>query len=424
MQLRPGTKPLSSLVTALLSLKNDADLWPVTKARELLSELKLPTSECRYDGLQRSICLVPDVQHSPIIVFVDQFEEVYSPRNDVEERHIFINNLLIAASDPSKHVLVVLTLRSDFLREVQQDRLRSGMTLSELFSTQGFLVPAMTLENLRDAIVKPGERAGYRIEKATVALLIEHTKGREGALPLLQFSLEKIWAGLEIAKDPATTYQEIGGVGGALAMTAQDRYEMLTEVEKEVAQRIFIGLVQLGEGTRDTRRRVRVSSLIASSDMPKTVQRVTYHFSSSKARLLSIFNVNGDEVAEVTHEALFEHWQQLNEWLDSSRDDVRFKRRLESAAQYWDESNRPAGLLWQHPDLDLLHNYHKQFNQQMTVLELSFFKAAARRKALQSLIQWLGVSALAVLAVGATWLAVKSRLSEERALAHQFAGVV
>lgn len=45
----------------------------------------------------------------------------------------------------------------------------------------------MNSEELRQAIVKPAELAGYPLDTATIDLLVRNTEGREGALPLLQF---------------------------------------------------------------------------------------------------------------------------------------------------------------------------------------------------------------------------------------------
>jgi WD40 repeat protein len=73
---------------------------------------------------------------------------------------------------------------------------------------------------------------------------------------------------------------------------------------------------------------------------------------------------------------LFEHWQLLNDWLDSSRDDIRFKRRLEMAAQYWNEKGRPEGLLWRSPDLALLQAFCQRSSRDLTDLETDFWKAS------------------------------------------------
>ena len=69
---------------------------------------------------------------------------------------------------------------------------------------------------------------------------------------------------------------------------------------------------------------------------------------------MSLFEELGEDVAEVTHEALFSRWQRLNDWLDSSREDIRFQRRLKKATSRWEDAGRPYGLLWRSTDIDML----------------------------------------------------------------------
>ena len=215
--------------------------------------------------------------------------------------------------------------------------------------------------------------------------------------------------------------KDIGGVGGALAGEAQRVYDSLSQSEQEIARRLFLGLVQLGEGTRDTRRRASVASLMARSDEPMHFRRVIERFTDPGVRLMTVSAEGTEETAEVTHEALFEHWQELNEWLDGSRDDIRFQRRLDEAAKYWEAQKRPTGLLWRRPDIDLLRSYHKRFSQQMTGQQLDFFKATVRRETQQKVLQSMGVSALIALAAGMAWFGVRAGRAEQRALARQFA---
>jgi WD40 repeat protein/diadenosine tetraphosphatase ApaH/serine/threonine PP2A family protein phosphatase len=369
--LVPGVHPLESLA-AVLARAVKRDVAPVAKTREFKTELQQPNEEGDYDGLRRIASVLPSITTSPLIVLVDQFEEVYSLCEKEEERNTFIANLLCAAAERSRQVLVIVTLRSDFLGQTQQ-----YSQLNRLFSSQGFLVPAMNEDNLRVAIVKPAEQAGYTLDDATIRLLIEQTEGREGALPLLQFALTRIWEGLEAGITPAITLERIGGVGGALAGEAQRVYDELTQKQKDIARRLFLGVVQLGEGIRDTRRRAELNHLRAQQDNEADFRAVLNCFSAPGVRLITLAAIaEGMDTVEVTHEALFEHWQQLNIWLDESRDDIRFQRRLQDAAQYWDKQGCPNGLLWRPPDLDLLKSFHQRAGATMTPLELEFLKAS------------------------------------------------
>ncbi|MEM6840058.1 MAG: AAA family ATPase, partial [Cyanobacteria bacterium P01_C01_bin.120] len=417
--LVPGTHPVEALAGVLAKVATQ-DPMPVTKTREFTTELNLRTTAGLYDGMRRIADLMPQINDSPLVVLVDQFEEVYSLCKDPNERQAFIENLLCAASDATGNLSVVITLRSDFLGETQRHSLLNQV----IGSDQSVIVPAMTESELRRAIAEPAKQAEYPLDEATIDLLVKDTEGREGALPLLQFALAQIWEGLGDGKTPAATYKEMGGVGGALAGKAQAIYDQLPEAEQDMARRIFIGLVQLGEGTRDTRRRAAVKSLMASRDRPETLQQVLARFSSPVARLIALSSQGNQEIAEVTHEALFGHWQQLNNWLDSSRDDIRFKRRLEAAAQYWDGQGQPEGLLWRPPDLDLLQNFQQRAAQEMTQLETVFWQTSHRAEQRRKRNKQLVTAGLAIGLVlttssaGIAWrnarAANRSRLEAER----------
>ncbi|MEO1208754.1 MAG: hypothetical protein AAFX78_04345 [Cyanobacteria bacterium J06638_20] len=367
----PGSRPLEALAGVLAKAATD-DPLPVEKTEEFERILQKSTDTGEYEGLRRIADLMPNIRETPLVVLVDQFEEVYSLCRDLDQRQAFIGNLLHAANDPTGHVSVVITLRSDFWGETQRHQ-----ELNQIIGSDWSInVPAMTEEELRRAIAEPAKRAGHPLDEATIDLLVKDTEGREGALPLLQFALTRIWEGLSDGKTPAATYREIDGVGGALAGKAQDLYEKLSPPEQVIARRMFVSLVHLGEGTRDTRRRAKVETLATSQDDLATVKQVIRQFSSPGARLVSLANREGKETAEVTHEALFDHWQLLNDWLDANRDDIRFQRRLEAAADYWDAQGRPSGLLWRSPDLDLLRQFEQHSSADMARLSVAFFEAA------------------------------------------------
>jgi hypothetical protein len=311
------------------------DPTPVQKTREFVAELGIVTKAGEYDGLQRIASALPGIGAIPLIVLVDQFEEVYSLCKDAQERDAFIANLLYAVAEQSAYVSVILTMRSDLLGDTQKHP-----SLNRLFSSQGFLVPMMDENNLREAIAQPALQAGHPLDGAIVNLLVEQTEGREGALPLLQFALTQIWEGLKQGVAPAVTLEQIDGVGGALAGEAQRIYDSLNPTDQLLARRVFLGLVQLGEGAKDTRRRTEIKDFVSQQVSLAQVRQVIARFADPGARLITLAANEDSETAEVTHEALFDHWKALKTWLDSGRSDIRFQRRLEAAAKVWQENDR------------------------------------------------------------------------------------
>ena len=377
--LVPGTRPVEALATVLARIATN-DPSPVAKTQEFREALLRVTAadgsdgqkEDQYDGLRRIADALPNIAISPLIVLVDQLEEIYTLCKDATERTTFVENLLCAASDRSNRVSVIVTMRSDFLGETQK-----YPELNRLFSMQGFLAPVMNKTELREAISKPAELAGYSLDDKTIDRLVYQTVDREGALPLLQFALSQLWEGIEKGISPAVTLKELGGVGGALAKKAERVYLGLQPAQQIIARRIFSGLVELGEGTRDTRRRVAVERLVLKKDEPATVRQVLNKFTHPAMRLITCAATeDGTETAEVTHEALFDHWVRLQQWLEESRSDLRFQRRLEVAAADWDKMDRPEGKLWRSPDLDLLRQYYKHSHDDMPSLEMDFFTAS------------------------------------------------
>ncbi|GBE93195.1 pentapeptide repeat-containing protein [Nostoc cycadae] len=332
--LVPGSHPLESLA-AMLARVTTNDPTPVSKTREFAQELTQQNNHQEYDGLRRIADVFPDIAVSPLILLVDQFEEVYTLCKDKAERDAFVGNLLCAAAEPSKRVSVILTLRSDFLGETQQHP-----RLNKLFSEQGFLVPIMQPEDLEAAIVRPAAKAGYQLNSAVVQLLVEQTEGRE-ALPLLQFTLTRIWEGLQNDVDPAETLENIGGVGGALAEEAQRLYKSLNAEEQAIARRIFLALVQIGEGTKNTRRRAALSELIADEKEATTVRAIINRFAAPGVRFLATFSdEQSGEMIEVAHEAMIRNWGQLQEWLTECQENLRKKRKIEQAAEDWIDKDK------------------------------------------------------------------------------------
>ena len=396
----PGMRPLWMLAGMLARVADKESKFSDPQYND--GCLRQANEDGELDGLQRIADLLPRIDTSPLILVVDQFEEIYAPDVKERERTAFIDNLLVAAGDGSGRISAILTLRSDFLGQTQRHS-----NLNQAIAAQEITIPAMSVEELEEAIAKPAENAGRGLDAGTVAQLVNETVGREGALPLLQFALQQIWEGMGEGKEPARTLKEIGGVGGALANKAQQIYEGLGLQEREIARRVFQGLVQLGEGAKDTRRRAEVDKLRSRRDDPVLVKQTIDRFSAVSSRLITLSSTSeGVETAEVTHEALFDHWQQLNDWLDENRDDIRFQRRLDDAVSDWNEKGRPSGSLWRPPNLDLLREYRRRAGADMTELQEAFYKASngsERRRRIG--ISAIGVS-LVALAGATTWSAL------------------
>jgi formylglycine-generating enzyme required for sulfatase activity len=391
----PGNMPVYAMAGVLASMLT-GEVSPLAKADEFNEGLKKQNDKGEFDGLTRIAHIFPDIHFSPLIILVDQFEEIYASRCEVDERNCFIDNLLHAASDAAGYVSVIITLRSDFLGETQAHK-----ALNRAIAENGEIVSVMDTDELRRAIAKPAEKAGHPLDPLVIDMLIEQTKDREGALPLLQFALTQIWEGMADGELPTERLKKIGGVGGAVAKEAHRLFSKLKSQEQSIVRRAFLAMVNLGEGVKDTRRRVRLENLIGGAEEPSQVKKVLKTFSNRSARLVTFSGSKSEDSTisvEITHEILLEQWMDLKDWLSCGREDLRLQRRLEQASEHWKNENKPSGLLWRSPDLDLARKLYENQKDDFTALQKEFF-LASRRASNRRFIFSIVLTALIVLGV-------------------------
>ena len=419
----PHTEPIEALATVLARLATN-DAAPVAKSREFADELRRINEAKVPDGLRRITNILPGADRHPLILLVDQFEEVFTGASEAE-RSLFIETLLDAALDRSGRVSVVLTLRSDFLSATAR-----YPPLDAAIAACSELVPAMSEAELKEAISLPAARAAERsgipnpLDQGTIELLVGETIGRAGALPLLEFALHRIWEGLAHGTPAAHTLRELGGVGGALAAEADRLVDDLAKSGKEdLVRRAFLAMVQLGEGVEDTRRRTRLSEIVAAGETSDDVITILQRFARPGERLVTFASDRGETTLEVTHEQLIARWPKLQGWLRDWRDDERFRRRLAAAAKDWREGQ---GGLWGPTELELLRRWQERPGQAATPEQQDFVDASeaalrkqqqqTRRAARLTRIAALVFAVLAVAATGAGTLAWREEQRAERSL--------
>lgn len=378
--LVPGESPIGALSGVLAKLTQDDQTPAVVKKRSYEAELRKSASADRFDFLQDVAQMLPNIQTSPLVVVVDQFEEIYSLCKDADERQAFIENLLHAAESKTGYVTVVVTLRSDFLDETQRHPALNKMMGSAHYNP---VVQAMLPDELRRAIAQPAKQAGHPLDEATVELLAHDTAGRDGALPLLQFALTQIWEGLAEGKKSAETYREMGGVGGALAGRAQTIYDRLAPEEKDLARRLVLGLVQVNSDGQYTRRRVLIDNLLSANDEREHAQAVIDQLAASGTRLVTVSSdQQGEDLIEITHEALIRHWPLLQNWLTQNNELLVQSRRIEEAAAAWKVNECAKGYLLHGTPLINAQKYNQKQSEQLPLsrLALEYLRQSIRQR--------------------------------------------
>lgn len=294
-------------------------------------------------------------------VVVDQFEEAFTLCRDAGERTRFFD-LLLAAREPGSRVRVLITVRADFYAHCAEHR-----GLADALSRAGMLLGPMTADELREAVTKPAQAAGLLVERELTARIVEEVVDQPGGLPMLSHALLETWRRRKGRVLSVAAYEAAGGVRGAIAATAEEVYEQLTEDQARTSRRLLLRLVEPGLGTPDTRRPLTRADLAEWTDpeVPRVVDRLAH------ARLLTV----DEEGVQLAHEALITCWPRLSGWLEQDRERLRHHRRLAEAARAWLEHDRDPGGLYRGSRLTRAEELFGADDGSLTVPERAFLVA-------------------------------------------------
>jgi hypothetical protein len=316
-----------------------------------------------------------------ILLIADQFEEAFTLVEDEAVRHRFIDVLLAGLPDPapgaSLDISVIMTLRADFYGRALRHR-----PLADALQGHVENLGPMNREELQAAIVRPAANAKVSFEPGLVETLLDDVDSKPGSLPLLQFALREMWGRQEKAKITRKSYDDIGGVEGALAQRAEAIFAAMTNdganpQMEQAFQRLFTRLVTLGEGQEDTRRVVERREL--GDDVWSLAQRL-----AGEDNRLIVTNAPAfsRETAEVVHEALIRHWPKLVGWIDRDRAFQTWLRQIKSNVELWSADPADDGLLLRGGMLAQAREWLARHRDDLSPAELGYIEAsiALRRR--------------------------------------------
>ncbi|MEH2231654.1 MAG: caspase family protein [Nostoc sp.] len=320
-------------------------------------------------------------QNQPQLLFIDQFEEIFTLCQDDEERKAFIRLIVQEVKTAERQTRIILTIRGDFLNKCAD--YVEIITLINSFPPTSFIVPIMSFAELEEAIEKPAKLHGVTFEHGLVSQIFADVVNRPGALPILQYALKELWrVCIEESESPRPLlnckgYEEIGGVKGALDKRATILYESLTTIDKAFARRLFMELVQLGETGEVTRRRTSWERLDAISDSPQQLQKVVGLLAGSQQRLI----ITDENTIEVAHEALLSEWKLLNTWIAENLENIRLSRSLEQDCQEWQQRfDKSDDALLAGANLAVISEWVNKTQPRLTPLEAEFLHKSLERR--------------------------------------------
>lgn len=288
------------------------------------------------------------------LIFIDQFEEVFTDCQDINIRKKFIEAIVRVASMNDSSVRIVLAMRSDFL-----DQVGFHPHFGEIINKQQniHLLTEMYPDELRQAIEQPAAKHGVVFEEGLVEQIIDDVEGQSGYLPLLQYTLNLLWEREFVTSPDAHTciedrvlnnasYIDLEGVRGALQKRVDKIYQSLSQDEKEATRHIFINLVNIVEtnsGRKAVTRRGYCKEF-TEGIVKKTIDMfvdenllITSNECSSNSKLMlgGVKKIKDAGTVEIAHEILLLSWETLKQWIEQEKEAILLKSWLAIEAQRW-----------------------------------------------------------------------------------------
>jgi serine/threonine protein kinase/WD40 repeat protein len=390
LAMTPGDRPVGTLAARLAALVH-ADAHQLARR---LWERPADFGE---------LCQAAAGDHGPLVVAVDQAEELFTQCRDPREREAFATAL--ASAWPAR---VVIAVRADFVEHC--------ITLPALKPSLDapYVLGPLSADELARVVTKPAEAAGLELEPGLVDRLITDVgAGRDpGALPRLAHALRETWHNRDGNRLTLNGYQRTGGVDRAVALTADGVYNRLPEPDRWALRAALLRMVTLLDGGGIARRRAHRDEV-----PPRVLESLV------AARLVT---VDRDAVA-LSHDALLTAWPRLREWVEEDRQGLLIRQQLAEAAGAWRKGGQDRGDLYRGARLAAALEWSAG-RTDLTPDERAFLQASdrdRRRTTRRLRVLVAGLASLLAIALVAGVIAVISRADAQDqrnvALSRQFA---
>ncbi|MCC6780522.1 MAG: toll/interleukin-1 receptor domain-containing protein [Hyphomicrobiales bacterium] len=325
--LRPEKAPLEVLAKTIAAHIGKPEDWRGWHAR-----LGADDAADQIDDLLKDL-RIGEARNATVLLPLDQLEEVFTVATPAE-RGAFMR-LLAACLDPARDLplMVLATGRSDVLEGL----ISGGGELARL--TETFPLPLLPLDRVPRLVEGPATVAGINVEAGLAERIARDVESAE-ALPLLAHALWLLHR--RGGKDKRLTLAEYEALGDAqrglhpiansVRLVADQAIAGLKPTAQELAALRDAFVPHLVRIRPEDGKRVRQAARIAEhpSDASRLVRALV------QARLLTARGDGGDgELVEVTHEALFKAWPELDQWLTEEQSFLIDLERIRGAHEVW-----------------------------------------------------------------------------------------
>jgi WD40 repeat protein len=322
----PGHDPFESFYRSLVSEDKNYNF------SDSQAEVAL---ERKTDTLSKVIKTLKETR-SQWLIFIDQFEELFTTCNNSEIRNTFIESIIRLVNDGSDAIRIVLAMRADFL-----DQFGSFPEFGRLAQKNVHLVADMQKDELRQAIEQPAAKNGVVFEEGLVEEIINNLQGQAGYLPLLQYTLNLVWESeiksesIEDKTINLETYLAIGGVRGALQQRVDTIYINLSADERVAVKQIFLRLVNIFNQNSSSAGKVVARKADRSEFVGSLIENTLNKLINENLLVSRNSSKTQQSTVEISHEILISSWETLANWIDDAKEVIIIANRLADDTYRW-----------------------------------------------------------------------------------------
>jgi hypothetical protein len=275
-------------------------------------------------------------RESRLLLLTDQLEELFAREPDAVDGFAS----LLDAFCRGGRIWVVGTLRGDRYPAFQAC---AGLLRLKQDGDAYDLLPPDQAE-IRDIIEGPARAAGLTLEESgerSLADMLEAAARDRGALPLLQFTLHRLFLDRDQAAGTLrlAAYDRMGGLAGAIAAETETTVAALAPPLQSALPALLLALVALDEAAgAASARTVRRADLPGAAAGDLADQLVS-------ARFLVLEGSGAAATVRLAHEALLTGWPRLAALIADHRAFLGARTRLAAEASLWRARGEDADFL-------------------------------------------------------------------------------
>lgn len=356
--------------------------------------------------------MAADRDAPPVLLVIDQLEEVYTKCSDEGARRHFFEHLK-QCMDADREIHIVCSVRSEFALRVLDDLEKQAKGIAY----ERFTVKDMTQDELRAAIVGPAQmRALFFEPPGLVDKLVNQFVGMPGALPLLSYTLNELYVrcAQNTVEDGTPNrvlseeiYKTFEGISGILER--QTKKAMETEADGPAMRRILLRMIDHTHGSF-SRRRVYINEEFDYIDEKESgrVRRIRAKLVELRLAVTNDADQEHEPWIEPAHDFLATHWADLVNWARAEEIlPAATRRRLREAALNRNKNRGTA--LWDGdrslPEVVRLLNPPPDTPDALRLnrIETEFVRKSRNRRRLRQALGWIASGVLSILLAVAVW---------------------